>query len=129
LIYKSHHLTPEDFLHFVETDEFSDDWRALGLDVEHDLWTLQMFIMSAPAMAPVVSGTGGLRKLRFAPELWNRGKRGAVRVCYAYFPTHWTVLLIMAYGKGRKETLSAVEKSAIKAYLSRVEKWLDERNY
>ena len=87
-----------------------------------------MFIMSAPEMAPVVPGTGGLRKLRFAPERWNRGKSGALRVCYAYFPKHWTVLLIMAFGKGSKETLSAAEKSGIKEYLSRIEKWLDQRN-
>jgi hypothetical protein len=129
LIYKFRDLTPEDFLHFVETDEFGDDWQALGLGVENDLWALQMLIMSAPERAPVVSGTGGLRKMRFAPESWNRGKRGAVRVCYAYFPTHWTVLLIMAYGKGRKENLSPAEKKAIKGYLVRVERWLDLRNY
>jgi hypothetical protein len=35
----------------------------------------------------------------------------------------------MAYGKGRKETVSAAEKQGIKQYLARVEKYLDERNY
>ncbi len=35
---------PEDLLHFVELDEFIDDWRSLGLDDEADLFSLQMAI-------------------------------------------------------------------------------------
>lgn len=31
---------PHDFLRFVETNEFSDDWQSLDLDVEYDLWDL-----------------------------------------------------------------------------------------
>jgi hypothetical protein len=30
-------LHPGDLLHFVELDEFSDDWQRLGLNVENDL--------------------------------------------------------------------------------------------
>ena len=40
-------LKPEDLLHFVETDEFRDDWENLGMDVETDLYALQVAIMSA----------------------------------------------------------------------------------
>ena len=39
---------PEDLLHFVELDEFIDDWRSLGLDDEADLFSLQMAIMADP---------------------------------------------------------------------------------
>ena len=74
-------------------------------------------------------GTGGLRKLRFAPERWNCGKSGAVRVCYAYFPDHWKVVLMAAYGKGEKGNLTEKEKQGIKAYIKQVESWLAERNY
>jgi hypothetical protein len=128
-VYPRHELAPEEFLHFVETDEFGDDWKRLGLSVETDLWALQTLIMSAPEASPVIKGTGGLRKIRFAPEGWNCGKSGAVRVCYAYFKEHWTVLLVMAYGKGRKETLSAAEKAGIKEYLSIIQNYLDSHNY
>jgi hypothetical protein len=124
-----HQLSPLDFIHFVETDQFADDWSDLGLDAETDLWALQLLIMVNPESAPIIEGTGGLRKARFAPSGWPRGKSGAVRVCYAYFPKHWTVLLLMAYGKGRKETISAKEKQGIKQYLARVENYLDKRNY
>lgn len=127
LIYQPREISPEDFLHFVETDEFVDDWRQLGLNVEADLWALQALIMSAPEAGPVIRGTGGLRKLRFAPEEWGRGKSGTVRVCYAYFKEHWTVLLVMAYGKGEKETIAAGERAAIKKYLDQVKQYLDRR--
>jgi hypothetical protein len=129
LIYPSHQLSPVDFLHFVETDEFADDWKQLGLDVEDDLWAVQMCIMGAADLGSVVPGTGGLRKIRFNPAGWNCGKSGAVRVCYAYFKKHWTVLLIMAYGKGQKETITGQEKQGIKTYLESVERYLDKRNY
>lgn len=125
---RPHRLKPEDFLHFVETDEFRHDWEELGLDSEMDLWALQIAIMNDPKGAPVTTGTGGLRKMRFAPAGWHVGKSGAVRICYAYFPKHWMVLLVMAYPKGRKETLTKEEKAGIKQYLEIIEKWLDERN-
>lgn len=113
----------------MELDEFADDWKQLGLDVENDLWQLQNHIMSGPKLAPVIEGTGGLRKLRFAPPRWKRGKSGAARICYAYFEKHWTVLLVMAYGKNEKETMTVQEKAAIRNYLLQVETWLDERIY
>jgi len=118
-------LPPEDFLHFVELDEFGEDWKRCGLNIERDLWTLQTQIMRAPRSAPLIAGTGGLRKMRFAPPDWNRGKSGAIRVCYAYFEAHAVVLLVMAYEKVAKETLTAGEKTGIKAYLAVVAEWLD----
>jgi hypothetical protein len=127
VVKRRHHLSPQDFLHFVELDEFCDDWANLGLN-DGDLLALQMLIMSSPKSAPVIEGTGGLRKVRFAPGGWKSGKSGGVRVCYAYFEKHWTVLLVMAYGKRQKETLTSHEKASIKGYLARVEKWLEERN-
>lgn len=129
LMYPEHQLEPEDLLHFVELDGFVDDWKELGLDVEMDLWALQVGIMSDPSGPPVIEGTGGLRKLRFAPPRWKVGKRGAVRVCYVYFPEHWTVLLVMAYAKNRKDSLSAREKRDIASYIRRIEKWFESQNY
>ena len=128
-IYPSSLFSPEDILHFVEEDDFGSDWKDLGLNDEDDLSALQVMIMANPRGAPIVRGTGGLRKMRFAPDSWNSGKSGAARVCYAYFEKHWTVLLLMAYGKGAKENLSNSECLAIKKYLKTVEKYLDSRNY
>ncbi|NQU23775.1 MAG: hypothetical protein HQ567_21045 [Candidatus Nealsonbacteria bacterium] len=129
LLYQDHQLNPEDFLHFVETDEFGEDWRQLKLNDDEDTWALQILIMCDPTGPPVIQGTGGLRKVRFAPKRWNVGKSGAVRVCYAYYPEHWTVLLVMAYGKNEKDNLTSEEKKGIKKYLEQTESWLIKHNY
>jgi hypothetical protein len=117
----------DDLLHFVELDEFRDDWRQLGLDDDRDLLELQLQIMADPTGSPVIAGTGGLRKLRFVPRRWQRGKSGAVRVCYVHFAAHWTVLLVMAYGKNRQETITAEEKQGIREYIERLEVWFANR--
>jgi hypothetical protein len=122
-------LSPEDLLHFVELNQFRDEWEKLGLDVENDLWALQIAIMSKPDGPPVVPGTGGLRKIRFAPLEWHTGKRGAVRVCYVYLKEHWTVLLVMAYGKNEKLDLTPEEKKGIKEYIKLTKAYLDKKKY
>jgi hypothetical protein len=120
-------LQPQELLHFVEFDEFQQDWKALGLDLENDLWDLQNAIMHDPEGSPVIQGTGGLRKMRLAPRRWGVGKRGAIRVCYVYFKARWTVLMVMAYGKNRKDNLTAAEKHDIARYIAVVQKWFDTR--
>ena len=120
-------MRPDELLHFVELDEFQDDWEELGLNVEFDLWELQNQIMHDPSGAPIIRGTGGLRKMRFAPSRWRLGKSGAIRVCYVFFQQHWTVMLVMAYDKTRKDNLSASEKQAIAKYIGTVERWFDSR--
>ena len=121
--YSKDQLSPEDFLHFVNLDEFTDDWHDLGLN-EDDLWALECLVMSDPKGPPRISGTGGLRKLRFAPERWHRGKSGAVRVLYVYFEEFWIVLLVKAYKKSSKENITEAEKQSIRRYIKATEKWL-----
>ena len=79
--------------------------------------------MSDPLVGAVVRGTGGLRKVRFGTE--QDGKRGANRICYAFFPEHHLVLMVMAYGKNRRADISSLEREGIKEYLQQVQKWLD----
>ena len=128
IVVSKHELHPEDFLHFVELDEFHDDWRELGLS-DDDLVRLQISIMLDPKGPPVMKRTGGLRKLRFAPPGWRGGKSGAVRVGYVYFEEHWMVLLVLAYGKNVKDDLSEEERQGIKTYIEQSKRWLDNRNY
>lgn len=123
-------ITPEDLLHFVYLDEFKDDWNELhGNDGDEvALWALEILIMSNPEAGAVIRGTGGLRKIRFASEEDNRGKRGSDRICYAFFPHHHLVLMVAAFSKNRKEDLSTEERKGIKMYLDSIAKWLDEKN-
>jgi hypothetical protein len=129
LRYPRHAIDPQDLLQFVELRQFTDHWARLGLDDEGDLFALQIFIMANPKGAPVIEGTGALRKMRFAPAKWNIGKRGAARVCYAYFEEHGLVLLVMVYDHKEKDNLSAVEKKGIKRYLEQINHYLSTRKY
>ena len=121
-------LGPGDFLLFIELRPFTTAWRSTLELEDDDLGQLQVAIMRNPAGAPVVAGTGGLRKLRFAPKRWTSGKRGGVRVCYVYFPAHRTVLLVVAYGKSSKDDLTAAEKKQVAKVIRETEIELDGRD-
>jgi hypothetical protein len=118
-------ISGDDLLFFIETAEFTASWDEMGLDAENDLATLQLRIMSNPKGAPVVSGTGGLRKLRFAPPRWQVGKSGAVRVCYTFFEEYGIVLLLLSYPKSEKDDLTITERNAVRAYIKRAKDALD----
>src|SRR5947209_4509854 len=103
---------PAELLSFIEMQGFANDWRRLRL-TDDDLSDLQQAILTRPRGAPVIAGTGGVRKLRFAPERWAKGKSGAVRVCYVYFEKFGIVLLVVAYGKKETADLSPAQKQAL----------------
>lgn len=75
----------------------------------------------------MIPGTGGLRKIRFAPVRWAKGKRGALRVCYVHFPDFSIVLLVVAYAKNEKLNLTPSDKKAIRELIAREEKILAQR--
>lgn len=127
LQYPKHVISPEDLLHFVESTVFTAAWDELGLNDEDDLMALQLLIMSQPKAAPVITGTGGLRKLRFAPARWNTGKSGVARVCYVYFEEYGIVFLVYIYDKHQKDNLSDAEKKVIRDYIHREQRALDRR--
>lgn len=121
LRYPQHLLNPEDLLTFIQMDGFSDDWEEeLGFE-DTDLQALEIMIMVAPTGPPIVPGTGGLRKIRFARSERNVGKSGGARVCYVYFEEWKIVLLVVAYGKNEKDDLDPDEKRAIRALIQREE--------
>ncbi|MEP0842997.1 MAG: hypothetical protein HRF43_09825 [Phycisphaerae bacterium] len=111
---------------FVELGIFSRDRRAMGL-VDEDLRALQRAILLEPESAPVIAGTGGLRKMRFAPPSWRTGKSGALRVCYAWFPAHGRVVLVRAYAKARQADLAPAERVEIARLLAEIERGFGKR--
>ncbi|MCA9116912.1 MAG: hypothetical protein KDA79_17660 [Planctomycetaceae bacterium] len=120
MAYPEHRFSPEDFLQFFELHEFTDARSDLVLD-DDDLYALQVCIMLAPDKPPVISGTGGLRKIRFAPSRLNLGKSGAYRICYAYFAEANIVLLVLVYTKNEQDNLSKAQKNAIRDALASIE--------
>jgi hypothetical protein len=107
---------PTDWPQFVELPGFTRAWAALALD-DVDLRALQAAILSGPDRHPVVSGTGGLRKLRFARPGEGRGKRGAYRACYACYLDDGVVVQAMVYGKNERADLTAAQRKEIAAAL------------
>jgi len=72
-----------------------------------------------------MSGTGGLRKIRFAPASRGKGKSGSLRVGYAQFPDYKLILLVTLFLKKNEENLDAATRNGIKSLLNRVGKILN----
>lgn len=96
---------------FIEVPLFSKRWKEIGLDDE-DLLALQIILLKDPESGPVMSGTGGIRKVRFPLE--HRGKSGSVRVCYTDFAEYEVIYLITAFTKDEQSNLSSEEKRVLK---------------
>lgn len=103
---------PERWMRFVRFPAFSRDWERLGLDGD-DLRLLELTILGDPTRPPVVQGTGGLRKIRYAGRGVAKGKSGANRVCYVLYPEFGTVALVAVFGKNEKADLSAADRRAV----------------
>ena len=96
---------------FIEVPLFTKRWKEIGLSDE-DLLALQIMLLKDPESGPVMEGTGGIRKVRFALE--NRGKSGSVRVCYTDFAEYEVTYLITAFAKKEQSNLSDEEKNVLK---------------
>jgi hypothetical protein len=107
---------PVEWPKFIELPGFSRAWTSLGLS-DGDLTALQAAILDGPDRYPVISGTGGLRKIRFARPGEGRGKSGSYRACYACFLGNGVVVLAMVYGKGEQTDLTMAQRRSIAAAL------------
>jgi len=106
---------------FIETDEFRSRWVDLGM-TEEELCELQNYLLEYPEAGPVVSETGGIRKMRWARK--GKGKSGGLRVIYIDSRNRETTWLITVFGKNEKSNLSPKEKSTIRAFVKNL--WGEE---
>ena len=107
---------------FVELPSFQSDWKDLGLN-DNDLRHLQEELLSNPKIGRVMSGTGGVRKMRFAFE--HSGKRGGVRVIYVDFDVYEKIYLLTAYPKSEKDNLSRAEQNELREMVGQLEEELE----
>ncbi len=111
---------------FVHLSAFRE--RMLRLRVnDEDLRSLEMGLLDEPGAGRVIPGTGGLRKLRFAPPSFRRGKSGACRVCYAWFPEADAIYFFTVYSKKDKENLDPSDKAYFRRTLEAYRRWM--KNY
>lgn len=104
---------------FAQTNAFTSQWKGLKLG-DADLRTLELQLMAGPETAAVMAGTGGLRKVRFAPPSMRTGKSGATRVCYLWLPDRSFLWLIAIYPKNEKDNLTARERNEVRSMIERL---------
>lgn len=107
---------------FIILPEFERKWTDMGFS-DDDLKLLQEELTLDPTKGPVMQGTGGLRKIRFAFN--NQGKSGSARVCYVDFAIYEKIYLITAYPKSEKDNLSKSEQNAVKILIKKLEETIE----
>ena len=100
---------------FVETRAFTARLRQLISDEQYRL--LQLHLAADPTASPVIPGTGGLRKLRWAAP--GRGKRGGLRLIYFHHARSDTILLLFAFAKNERADLTSAQRDALRQVVER----------
>jgi hypothetical protein len=110
---------------FVQLSPFVADWRKLKLG-DDALRALELAIARDPLAGPIMSGTGGLRKIRFAPTESGKGKSGSLRVGYAYFVVNEQIVLVKAFGKSDQANFTPAERNQIRKLLTAYKESLEK---
>ena len=110
-------MPPQKLRTFKYLAGFVREWARLGL-ADDDLRELEFLILADPDAGAVTTGTGGLRKLRFSPSGWRRGKSGALRIGYSHDARLAKVLVLAVYAKNDKANLTPAERREIKQLLA-----------
>lgn len=97
-------------MRIVETKVFTRQVTDLLTDEEYR--GLQGMLVGRPDAGAVIVGTGGARKLRWAPA--GQGKRGAVRVIYYWADTEGLILMLLAYAKNEQDALTGDQKKMLR---------------
>jgi hypothetical protein len=91
----------------VETPEFLSATRKLMSDYERSL--LVDYLAYNPMAGDLISGTGGVRKLRWRLE--GRGKRGGARVIYFHRDTGMPLFALTVFAKNERADLSQQDRN------------------
>ena len=66
---------------------------------------LQTKLARQPDAGPLIPGSGGMRKIRWAAG--GRGKRGGVRLIYYWWVARDRISMLLVYPKNEQDNLSA----------------------
>jgi mRNA-degrading endonuclease RelE of RelBE toxin-antitoxin system len=102
---------------FTETPVFARQITAL---LKYDEYReLQQELLFNPGAGALIKHSGGLRKVRWRPA--TGGKRGGLRVIYYWFVSEDAIYMLLAYGKGEKDDLSAKELKILRGLVKDAE--------
>jgi mRNA-degrading endonuclease RelE of RelBE toxin-antitoxin system len=88
---------------FIETQLFTRLVKQYLSDEQYA--ELQIALMANPELGPVIAGTGGVRKLRWAAP--GRGKRGGYRVIYYVRRPKGIIWMLTMYPKNMADSIPA----------------------
>ncbi len=100
---------------FIETPVFTRQIIKLLSDDQYR--ELQQELIFNPAAGNIIQHSGGLRKIRWRSA--NKGKRGGIRVIYYWYVSENEIYMLLAYGKGEKDDLSAKELKVLRGVIQR----------
>ena len=92
-------------MRFVETPIFTK--IIDGLLDDEDYRKLQIALMLRPEQGPMIRGSGGLRKVRWATA--GAGKRGGLRVIYYWASKESVFFMLYAYSKNDQADLTPTQ--------------------
>ena len=92
-------------MRFVETHVFTATIRR-HLDDER-YRQLQIALILRPEQGPIIQGSGGLRKVRWATT--GGGKRGGLRVIYYWAPRDQAFYMVYVYTKSEQGDLTPAQ--------------------
>jgi hypothetical protein len=85
--------------------------KLLSADERTELIT---FLAENPEAGDEITGTGGVRKVRFAAK--GKGKSGGARVIYYFFDRANPLYAVFIYGKGEQADLSPDQVKAVAGF-------------
>jgi mRNA-degrading endonuclease RelE of RelBE toxin-antitoxin system len=91
-------------MRFVETPIFTKIITRLDDEAYR---SLQIALMLRPEQGPIIRGTGGLRKVRWAKP--GSGKRGGLRLIYYWAPNERAFYMLYAYSKNEQGDLTPAQ--------------------
>ncbi len=94
-----------------ETHVFTRQLSASGQDGE-PYRLLQLELLQNPRCGVLISGTGGLRKLRWKAE--GRGKRGGHRIIYYWAEELSVLLMLFMFPKNAQADLTPEQKRRLR---------------
>jgi mRNA-degrading endonuclease RelE of RelBE toxin-antitoxin system len=109
-------------INIVETSIFIQQIQRLLNDKEYA--ALRKHLKENPDIAPIISGTGGARKIRWAKK--GKGKSGGIRVLYLYRSRQGDIFLLLAFAKSDQDNLNNNQKKIIKTLIEQLKRTIGE---
>lgn len=99
-------------MEFIEAPAFT---RHVSEYLSEDEYReLQIELARNPGHGPLIPGTGGFRKIRWADPRRGKGRRGGLRIIYYHFLSEQQIWLMTLYGKDEAADLTPEEKKALR---------------